>query len=98
MGQYPPPPPVAIGPGLDRPLYPAPDYVDPMLPPQPASAGYTMNRTRRFYQDQLAASSSEMGAPAFVFPDSSNKDSLPTSRSERRISGDLADGSQNNRR
>merc|ERR1719206_1611842 len=42
-----PPPPVATGPGLDRPLYvPPPDYNDSPLP-------YTMARTARFYQDQL---------------------------------------------
>ena len=39
-----PPPPVATGPGLDRPLYvPPPDYNDLA----PAPAGYTMQRTAR---------------------------------------------------
>lgn len=43
-----PPPPVATGPGLDRPLYvPTPDYND-----GPA-AGYTMARTARYYHDQM---------------------------------------------
>ena len=42
-----PPPPVATGPGLDRPLYvPPPDYNE-------AGPGYTMARTARYYQDQL---------------------------------------------
>ena len=41
-----PPPPVATGPGLDRPLYvPPPDYNDP-------GPGYTMARTARYYHDQ----------------------------------------------
>jgi len=45
-----PPPPVATGPGLDRPLYvPPPDYNDLA----PAPAGYTMQRTARYYQDQM---------------------------------------------
>jgi len=40
-----PPPPVATGPGLDRPL-PPPDYLDSPGP-------YVMARSARFYQDQL---------------------------------------------
>ena len=44
-----PPPPVATGPGLDRPLFvPAPDYNDSGHAP-----AYTMARTARYYHDQL---------------------------------------------
>ena len=61
MGQYPPPPPVATGPGLDRPLFiPTPDY---------NSEGYTMNRTRLFYQDHLDASDVSAGPTAFIYPE-----------------------------
>ena len=43
-----PPPPVATGPGLDRPLnVPAPDYGE-----APGSGSYMMQRTAKFYQDQ----------------------------------------------
>ena len=42
-----PPPPVATGPGLDRPLFlPPPDYNE-------SPSAYTMVRTARFYADQL---------------------------------------------
>ncbi len=45
IGQYPTPPPVATGPGLDRPIFvPGADY---------GMETYTMNRTRMFYQDQV---------------------------------------------
>ncbi len=45
IGQYPTPPPVATGPGLDRPIFvPGSDY---------GVETYTMNRTRMFYQDQV---------------------------------------------
>ena len=73
IGQYPPPPPVATGPGLDRPLYiPTPDYT---------GEGYTMNRTRMFYQDHLEPA--EVSGPtAFIFPDGSSRGH------ERRISGE----------
>ena len=61
MGQYPPPPPVATGPGLDRPLFiPTPDY---------NSEGYTMNRTRLFYQDHLDAADVSTGPTAFIYPE-----------------------------
>ena len=62
IGQYPPPPPVATGPGLDRPLFiPTPDY---------NSEGYTMNRTRLFYQDHLDAAEAPSAAPtAFIYPE-----------------------------
>lgn len=41
--QYPPPPPVATGPGLDRPLFtPSPDY---------GEIGYS--RARKYYHDQI---------------------------------------------
>ena len=62
IGQYPPPPPVATGPGLDRPLFiPTPDY---------NSEGYTMNRTRLFYQDHLDAAEAPAAAPtAFIYPE-----------------------------
>ena len=61
MGQYPPPPPVATGPGLDRPLFiPTPDYTN---------EGYTMNRTRQFYKDQYDASEASTGPTAFIYPE-----------------------------
>ena len=45
IGVYPTPPPVATGPGLDRPIFvPGTDY---------GIETYTMNRTRMFYQDQV---------------------------------------------
>ena len=65
---YPPPPPVATGPGLDRPLFtPSPEYVNSLgIAAATAaanngggangdghSANYTMMRTRKFYEDQL---------------------------------------------
>eukprot|EP00092_Neocalanus_flemingeri_P007352 GFUD01007939.1.p1 GENE.GFUD01007939.1~~GFUD01007939.1.p1 ORF type:complete len:1128 (-),score=188.67 GFUD01007939.1:37-3420(-) len=61
-----PPPPVATGPGLDRPLYvPPPDYNDSPGP-------YTMVRTARFYQDQLDSDRE----PTFHYSDRHNyKDS-----------------------
>lgn len=61
-----PPPPVATGPGLDRPLYiPPPDYNDTPGP-------YTMARTARFYQDQLDSDRE----PSFPYIDRHNyKDS-----------------------
>ena len=53
MGQYPTPPPVATGPGLDRPL----GDVSPSSGVQPSplqqQPSYTMARTRKFYQDQM---------------------------------------------
>ena len=66
IGQYPPPPPVATGPGLDRPIFPNSNNSSSTadlpgggggagpLPPsaQQTSGGYTMMRTRKFYQDQ----------------------------------------------
>ena len=61
MGQYPPPPPVATGPGLDRPVFiPTPDYTN---------EGYTMNRTRQFYKDQYDASEASTGPTAFIYPE-----------------------------
>jgi len=71
-----PPPPVATGPGLDRPLYvPPPDYNDSPGP-------YTMVRTARFYQDQL---DSDREPPVFHYSDRHNyKDSprrVPDSQS-----------------
>ena len=54
----PPPPPVATGPGLDRPLFTiSPDYADISPtggggPNSSSSSSYTMARTRKFYQDQ----------------------------------------------
>ena len=95
IGQYPPPPPVATGPGLDRPLYiPTPDYT--------LGEGYTMNRTRLFYQDQLDAEGQTSGPTAFIFPDPSSTSASvsgsqhpgqtpntgSSGRGERRISGD----------
>jgi hypothetical protein len=66
MPQYPPPPPVATGPGLDRPLYfdatPSPDYgADPSNGHHAATSGngYMMSRTRKFYQDQIIDSTNE---------------------------------------
>ena len=58
IGQYPTPPPVATGPGLDRPLFsvgttPSPDYGGGGVPNEGSSNGYTMARTRKFYQDQI---------------------------------------------
>lgn len=58
IGQCSPPPPVATGPGLDRPLFSiSPEYptssavgVDPTTS---SSTSYTMARTRRFYHDQI---------------------------------------------
>ena len=48
IGHCPPAPPVATGPGLDRPLMPEYSSND-------ADGGaYTMNRTRLFYQEQYA--------------------------------------------
>ena len=91
IGQYPPPPPVATGPGLDRPLYiPTPDYN--------SGEGYTMNRTRMFYQDQLDSNVDVSGgASTFIFPDNPNPSGPPSNstggqgsnpvRGERRISG-----------
>ena len=77
VGQYPPPPPVATGPGLDRPLFiPTPDY---------GGEGYTMNRTRMFYQDQFDPSEAD-GPTAFIYPESGTQPS-GSNRSERRISG-----------
>ena len=66
MGQYPPPPPVATGPGLDRPLFiPTPDY---------NNEGYTMNRTKLFYRDQYDASEASVAGPtAFIYPEVRNK-------------------------
>ena len=53
---------MATGPGLDRPLFiPTPDY---------NSEGYTMNRTRLFYQDHLDAAEATSAAPtAFIYPE-----------------------------
>ena len=53
---------MATGPGLDRPLFiPTPDY---------NSEGYTMNRTRLFYQDHLDAAEAPSAAPtAFIYPE-----------------------------
>ena len=53
---------MATGPGLDRPLFiPTPDY---------NSEGYTMNRTRLFYQDHLDAAEANAAAPtAFIYPE-----------------------------
>ena len=59
--QYPPPPPVATGPGLDRPLYatttPSPDYgiADTVGSDghHTTNGGYAMSRTRKYYQDHL---------------------------------------------
>ena len=48
IGHCPPAPPVATGPGLDRPLMP--DYSSSDI-----GGAYTMNRTRLFYQEQYAA-------------------------------------------
>ena len=85
IGQYPPPPPVATGPGLDRPLFiPTPDYNE---------GGYTMNRTRLFYQDQLderdQVSGSGSGPTAFIFPDNATPSTTTagtTQQPQRRIS------------
>ena len=84
IAQYPPPPPVATGPGLDRPLYiPTPDYT--------SDQAYTMNRTRMFYQDQIEANSE---VPQTYF-DNNGQVSVPASastasvsRGERRKSGE----------
>ena len=46
----PPPPPVATGPGLDRPLFTIRREYPDVSPT--GSSSYTMARTRRFYQDQ----------------------------------------------
>jgi len=46
-----PPPPVATGPGLDRPLF----TTDGGLSEGVTPASYTMARTRRFYQEQMAS-------------------------------------------
>ncbi len=60
MGQYPPPPPVATGPGLDRPLFiPTPDY---------NAEGYTMNRTRMYYHDHVEAASEVPSQYAYQDP------------------------------
>jgi hypothetical protein len=81
IGQYPPPPPVATGPGLDRPLY-SPDYVANNAAAV-GGEGYTMNRTRLFYQDHMVSEAPEVTVGAsFTFPDATNP-----SRGERRISG-----------
>ena len=66
IGQYPPPPPVATGPGLDRPIFPAavptpehqlhasstPGGGGSVTGQLSGPGGYTMMRTRKFYQDQ----------------------------------------------
>jgi len=65
-----PPPPVATGPGLDRPLYvPPPDYNDSPLP-------YTMARTARFYQDQLDSERE----PTYHYTDRHNYKDSPARR------------------
>ena len=51
IGHCPPAPPVATGPGLDRPLMPEYSSSDVAT----MSGAYTMNRTRLFYQEQYAA-------------------------------------------
>lgn len=65
-----PPPPVATGPGLDRPLYvPPPDYNDSPGP-------YTMARTARFYQDQLDSERE----PTYHYSDRHNYKDSPVRR------------------
>ena len=60
-----PPPPVATGPGLDRPLYvPPPDYNEPGPGP-----GYTMARTARYYHDQLEGEREAAGAGYSLYQD-----------------------------
>lgn len=56
LNQYPPPPPVATGPGLDRPMF----VVSPEYPvgnqlghESGGNGGYTMMRTQRFYADHF---------------------------------------------
>ena len=51
IGHVPPAPPVATGPGLDRPLMPEYGSNDATG----GTGAYTMNRTRLFYQEQYAA-------------------------------------------
>ena len=51
IGHCPPAPPVATGPGLDRPLMPEYSSSDGTS----ITGAYTMNRTRLFYQEQYAA-------------------------------------------
>ena len=91
IAQYPPPPPVATGPGLDRPLYiPTPDYT--------SDQAYTMNRTRMFYQDQMEANEGHHPPPVnhhsqYIFSDNGGGGGQPqqpqsSSRGERRKSGE----------
>ena len=83
IAQYPPPPPVATGPGLDRPLYiPTPDYT--------SNEAYTMNRTRMFYQDQMEINN-EISHSPYVFPENGGQQPQQppsSSRGERRKSGE----------
>ena len=66
-----PPPPVATGPGLDRPLYvPPPDYNEP-------GPGYTMARTARYYQDQLESEREATGAGYSLYQDRQNYKESP---------------------
>ena len=53
LGHCPPAPPVATGPGLDRPLMP--DYNQQSDSGGSGQGGYTMTRTRMFYHDQYGA-------------------------------------------
>ncbi len=63
-----PPPPVATGPGLDRPLFKlgGEQMGNPAASSEAAAAAalpsYTMARTRRFYQDQMMGSAGGGGA------------------------------------
>ena len=99
IGQYPTPPPVATGPGLDRPIY-VPGGGSGGAGNEYGNETYTMNRTRLFYQDQMEqeSSSAASAATVFQFPSTSVSGSVPRGasstsvtpsgeRKERRISG-----------
>ena len=75
-----PPPPVATGPGLDRPLnVPAPEYGAD----GPSSGSYMMNRTAKFYQDQLEG----QREPLFVYPERHNYKDSPRRVSDSQQAG-----------
>ena len=76
-----PPPPVATGPGLDRPLnLPAPEYPGS---DGPSSGSYLMPRTAKFYQDQLEV----QREPMFVYQERHNYKESPRRVSDSQQSG-----------
>ena len=80
-----PPPPVATGPGLDRPLnLPAPEYSGQDGPSSGSGSGsYMMNRTAKFYHDQLEG----QREPLFVYPERHNYKDSPRRVSDSQQSG-----------